>query len=237
MSTLPKVVDLRGKLPVHKSKHYGNRKLTDIRSIGIHHSLTFSGSAEAFAGYHVNTNGWPGIGYAYVVDRDGSIYQCWDHTVMTYHVGDSNKHALGICLVGDFRTQVPTEAQYRATAELVRMLQQAIPSAQKVLGHSEYPGYSWKACPVIDMHKLRADVASGLPGEEEDALKFETWQWRMMGDALDGIYRKSISGEIKPPLITDYKWAEKAYRGQLTLQELSWLNVIMAARQNGIDVH
>ncbi|MED1799546.1 hypothetical protein [Brevibacillus porteri] len=27
---------------------------------------------------------------------------------MFYHVGNSNRHALGICLVGDFRTQQPT---------------------------------------------------------------------------------------------------------------------------------
>ncbi|MCM3492833.1 N-acetylmuramoyl-L-alanine amidase [Paenibacillus lactis] len=153
-----KLVDLRGKLPTHKTKRYKTRWLSDIRSIAIHHSLTVTGSPEAFANYHVNTNGWPGIAYAFVVQRDGTVYKCWDPEVITYHVGNSNKHALGVCMVGDFRTQQPTPEQYEATLEIVRQLRKSIPSAQQIKGHSEYPGYAWKACPVIDMDKFRDDL-------------------------------------------------------------------------------
>ncbi|MGG1879352.1 N-acetylmuramoyl-L-alanine amidase [Paenibacillus cisolokensis] len=153
-----KMVDLRGKLPIHKTKRYNTRRLTDIRSIAIHHSLTLTGSPEAFANYHVNTNNWPGIAYTFVVQRDGTVYKCWDPEMVTYHVGNSNKHALGICLVGDFRSQRPTPAQYQAALELVRQLRKAIPTAQQVEGHSEYPGYSWKACPVINMNTFRDDL-------------------------------------------------------------------------------
>lgn len=153
-----KVVDLRGKLPTHKTLKYRTRKLSDIRSIAIHHSLTLTGSPEAFANYHVNTNGWPGIAYTYVVQRDGTVYKCWDHDKVTYHVGNSNKHALGICMVGDFRFQQPTVEQYGAIIELVRQLQKEIPTATQVKGHSEYPGYSWKSCPVISMDAFRASV-------------------------------------------------------------------------------
>ncbi|CAM3301641.1 MULTISPECIES: N-acetylmuramoyl-L-alanine amidase [Paenibacillus] len=153
-----KMVDLRGKLPIHKTKRYKTRRLSDIRSIAIHHSLTFSGTPEAFANYHVNSNGWPGIAYAFVVQRDGTVYKCWDPEVVTYHVGNSNKHALGICMVGDFRTQNPTAEQYQATLDLVRQLRKVIPTAQQIKGHSEYPGYAWKACPVIDMNEFRDDL-------------------------------------------------------------------------------
>lgn len=156
------IIDLRGKLPVHASKRYNSRKLADIRSIAIHHSLTTQGSAEAFARYHVTTNGWPGIGYAYVVGRDGAVYQCWDHVIVSYHVGNSNRHALGICMVGDFRTQRPTAEQYAATLELVRHLQKQLPNAVVVKGHSEYPDYAWKACPVISMDKFRNDLIEGI---------------------------------------------------------------------------
>ncbi|MEY9096295.1 peptidoglycan recognition family protein [Paenibacillus sp. RC84] len=153
-----KLNDLRGKLPIHSSKKYAKRSLSDIRSIAIHHSLTTSGSATAFANYHVGTNDWPGIGYTYVIDRDGMVNWCWDWDVISYHVGDSNRRALGICLVGDFRTQQPAPEQYAAAIELVRMLQNKIPSATEVKGHSEYPGYNWKACPVISMDKFRRDL-------------------------------------------------------------------------------
>lgn len=107
-----------------------------------------------------------GIGYAYVIGRDGTIYWCWDWTVVSYHVGDSNKHALGICLVGDFRTQTPTSEQYKSTVELVRWLQTQIPNATAVKGHSEYPGYTWKSCSVISTEDLRGAVAATGEGEE-----------------------------------------------------------------------
>lgn len=162
-----KMVDLRGKLRTHKTKRYKTRKLSDIRSYGIHHSLTTSGSPEAFANFHIDTNGWPGIAYTYVIQRDGTIYWCWDHTVVTYHVGNSNKHSLGICMIGDFRTQKPTPEQYKAALELIRYLQKQIPSAKQIMGHSEYPGYSWKACPVIDMDKFRDDVDRKTPERDE----------------------------------------------------------------------
>lgn len=154
------IVDLRGKLPRHATKRYSTRKLTDIRSIAIHHSLTLTGSAAAFANYHVGTNNWPGIAYTYVISQDGTVSQCLDWTQVGFHVGNSNRHALGICLVGDFRSQKPSAAQYQAAIQLIWYLQRQIPSAKEIKGHSEYPGYSWKACPVISMSKFRTDVAA-----------------------------------------------------------------------------
>jgi len=183
-----KIIDLRGKLPVHATKRYNSRKLSDIRSIALHHSLTTSGSAEAFARYHVTTNGWPGIGYAYVIGRDGIVYQCWDHTTVSYHVGNSNKHALGICLVGDFRTQQPTSEQYAAALELVRWLQTQLPGLV-VKGHSEYPEYAWKACPVISVDKFRRDLSEGvetpMTAEERKEMDDLKKQVREQNDRID----------------------------------------------------
>lgn len=160
------IVDKRGRLPTHSWKKYGTRPVSNIRSAAIHHSLTKTGSAESFANYHVKTNLWPGIAYAYVINRDGTIDWCWDWNILTYHVGDSNGHALGICMVGDFRTQMPTPEQYASAIQLVRFLQAEIPSALQVKGHSEYPGYAWKSCPVINMDKFREDVR-GMPNEHK----------------------------------------------------------------------
>lgn len=60
-------------------------------------------------------------------------------------------------------------------------------------------------------------------------MKFEAdWQWEQLGEALDGLYKKG--------LINDYGWAEKAYTRQLTQTELAWLNMVIYARQNGVEV-
>lgn len=66
-----------------------------------------------------------------------------------------------------------------------------------------------------------------VPGEDDD-MQMEQWQWKMLGDSLDGLYRKGLIG--------DYTWAEKAYKGEMKQSELAWLNTIILARQNGIDV-
>jgi uncharacterized protein YigE (DUF2233 family) len=152
-----KMIDLRHSLPKHAWRRYPKRKKEEIEIIALHHSLTEEGSAEAFARYHVSKYGWPGIGYAYVIGKDGTVYICHDIETMTYHVGNSNRKSIGICLVGDFRTQKPTPAQYQAALELVRELQRIIPHTV-IKGHSELPGYSWKQCPVIDMTQFRKDV-------------------------------------------------------------------------------
>ncbi|MFA4132603.1 MULTISPECIES: N-acetylmuramoyl-L-alanine amidase [unclassified Brevibacillus] len=156
------VVDVRASLPRHKTLRYGLRKLTDIRSAAMHHSATKSGSPEAFARYHVGTNGWPGIAYHFVIQKDGTIYWCNDPEAISYHVGNSNRHALGICLVGDFRTQKPTPEQLDAANRLIQHLQVQIPSMKQVFGHQEYPGYAWKNCPAFPMGKFRSDYSQYL---------------------------------------------------------------------------
>ncbi|MED2894997.1 N-acetylmuramoyl-L-alanine amidase [Brevibacillus porteri] len=157
-----RVVDVRSSLPRHKTLKYGRRKLTDIRSAAVHHSATLSGSPEAFARYHVNTNGWPGIAYHYVIQKDGVIYWCNDPEAISYHVGNSNRHALGICLVGDFRTQKPTPEQLDAANRLIQHLQVQIPSMKQVFGHQEYPGYAWKNCPAFPMGTFRTNYSQFL---------------------------------------------------------------------------
>ncbi|WP_254551065.1 peptidoglycan recognition family protein [Brevibacillus sp. MS2.2] len=144
--TIPgaRVTDVRASLPRHKTLRYGRRKPSDIRSAAIHHSATVrvSGAPEAFARYHVGTNGWPGIAYHFVIQKDGVIYWCNDPEANSYHVGNSNRHALGICLVGDFRTLQPTAAQLDAANKLIKHLQEQIPTMKQVLGNHEYPGYA-----------------------------------------------------------------------------------------------
>lgn len=153
------VIDVRASLLRHKTQKYSKRKLSDIRSAAIHHSLTVTGTPEAFANYHVQANGWPGIAYPFVIPKDGTIYWCLDLELISYHVGNSNRHALGICLVGDFRTQQPTPAQLDSLNRLLKYLQGILPNMKQILGHSEYPGYSWKQCPVINMNMLRLDYS------------------------------------------------------------------------------
>ncbi|WP_101844207.1 N-acetylmuramoyl-L-alanine amidase [Halobacillus sp. Marseille-P3879] len=145
---LSQLKDLRG-----KTAHNGWQPVYDVSvktDIAIHHSLTKEGDSYSFANYHVHTNGWHEIAYAFVILKDGTIEWNHDLGVLSYHVGNSNKFAVGICLVGDFRSEKPTEAQKRSLKQLVDCLKKDMPNYKRTRGHNEFPGYSWKACPEFD---------------------------------------------------------------------------------------
>jgi lysozyme len=87
----------------------------------------------------------------------------------------------------------------------------------------------------VDLNEMDAGYWRELTGTSETAklkegnmMQLDQWQWKMLGDSLDGLYNKGLMG--------DYRWAEKAYEGKLTQTELAWLNMIVSARQQGIKV-
>ncbi|CAG7617085.1 hypothetical protein PAESOLCIP111_01979 [Paenibacillus solanacearum] len=95
-------------------------------------------------------------------------------------------------------------------------------------GYATDPLYASKLCSLMASYSLEQYDETG---EEDEgmAMKFEhDWQWKMLGDALDGLYRNG--------LIADYTWAEKAYNRELTGTELAWLTAIVLSRKQGVDV-
>jgi LysM repeat protein len=156
---LKKLKDVRDTLKKHPDKTYMQRPLSSITHLAIHHSLTKTGSAEAFARYHVSHSNWPGIGYHFVVEKDGTIKWCNNLQAKSYHVGNSNRKAVGICLTGDFRLEHPTTKQYNSALKLVKSLMLDLDiQIDNVNGHSEFPDYGWKECPVIDMDAFRDET-------------------------------------------------------------------------------
>jgi LysM repeat protein len=163
---LPQLVDMRGHLASKGS--YGKRN-TSLKNClrGWHHSLTkkhLAGStAAAFANYHVNNLGWPGAGYHLIIEpqnivdtprgKRAKIVYANDITLKTYHVGNSNDFAIGICVAGDYRTDVLDDPTKATIDELQEALNKdGIGKGDK--SHNEFAGYSWKACCVFDYQKV-----------------------------------------------------------------------------------
>jgi hypothetical protein len=149
-ASLPNYKDVRRTIRKHPTLTFPDNGIQAKTDIAIHHSLTKTGSAEAYANFHIDTHGWPGIGYHFVIEQDGTIKHCNDINLRTYHVGDSNDFSVGVCLTGDFRTQKPTEAQEDSLRALHKALVSAMPNYKRTRGHNEFPGYAWKECPEFD---------------------------------------------------------------------------------------
>ena len=140
--------------------------------ITIHHDGmdTFSATDHASCASRIELirmghrgKGWADIGYHFVVDRSGRVWEgrerCWQGA----HVKNNNEGNIGILCLGNFDMQRPSDAQLKALERHVKavMKQYKIP-ASKVRSHREWPGAS-TACPGKNlqskMSRLRRAVA------------------------------------------------------------------------------
>jgi N-acetylmuramoyl-L-alanine amidase len=111
----------------------------DARAVGS----TYAAVAERMKAYqtgHQQTNKWADIGYHYVIDRQGRIWEGRELNWKGAHAGNgqANENNVGIALIGNFENADPPAAQRDATEELVGWLarEYGIPSS-KIYGHAE----------------------------------------------------------------------------------------------------
>ena len=97
------------------------RELTDM--IVLHHTggADIDASAEEIDQWHKN-DGWLGIGYHYVIRKDGTIEKGRPDWTVGAHAYGENWHTIGIHLSGSFSVAEPTEAQIESTAMLLANL-------------------------------------------------------------------------------------------------------------------
>ncbi|MDQ3672303.1 MAG: peptidoglycan recognition protein [Actinomycetota bacterium] len=73
--------------------------------------------------YHVKSNGWNDIGYNFLVDRFGTIYEGRfggaERNVIGAHAQGFNTGSVGIALLGSYGTAAPSQAAQAAIAQLL----------------------------------------------------------------------------------------------------------------------
>lgn len=128
------------------------RKITKII---IHCSATPEGRDYTVADidcWH-KQKGWKGIGYHYVVYRDGSVHTGRNIGEIGAHCTGQNANSIGVCYIGglsaDGKTAKDTRTpeQKKALRDLVKHLQTKYPNAT-IHGHNEFAN---KACPCFDV--------------------------------------------------------------------------------------
>ena len=106
---------------LHFNGDLSERETTDM--IVLHHTggADIDASAEEIDQWHKN-NGWAGIGYHYVIRKDGTIEKGRPDWAVGAHAYGENWHTIGIHLSGDFSVAEPTDAQIESTAMLLANL-------------------------------------------------------------------------------------------------------------------
>lgn len=106
--------------------------MNGIRRITLHHegfpdpftatSRTASAErVERIRASHTN-RGWADIGYHYIIDRGGRVWEGRPVRYQGAHVGGHNEHNIGVMCLGNFDIQSPSEAQVDSLQKVVRLL-------------------------------------------------------------------------------------------------------------------
>ena len=121
-----------------------DQKYAPINKLFVHHTVTSPGGQDpdpaatvrAIYAYHVQGNGWDDIGYNFLIDGEGRVYEGrWardyaageeptgedlnDNGVVGAHVLNHNAGSAGVAMLGDFSNGEPTDDAREALIELM----------------------------------------------------------------------------------------------------------------------
>ncbi len=143
----PEYYDRQDWCPSNNCPPNPDPSITNVTHLIIHHSAGTNTSSNWAAivrsiwDFHVNTRGWSDIGYNWLIDPNGKLYEGRGANVLGAHFCGTNSGTMGICVMGDYTNIVPTD---EAKAILTHLL-------------------SWKACNVnIDPLGEAFHLSSGL---------------------------------------------------------------------------
>ncbi|MFI6985913.1 N-acetylmuramoyl-L-alanine amidase [Embleya sp. NPDC050154] len=166
--------------------------------------------------YHMDSHGWDDIGYNFLIDRDGRIYEGRGWTAEGAHATGHNTTHLGVCFIGrDGEATTKTLQAFRALYLYANRL------TEKTLAktwHSGLPGQS-TSCPGSS---LRAWVQGGMVGDDVPITDGS-------GDGSSGGMAsvRSVASQQRavnemgysPALVADGIWGPKTDAGVRWLQQ------------------
>ena len=108
-------------------------RMVPVRYITVHHDGmdSYYGDSRASAVERLEVirrshrnKGWGDIGYHFVIDRGGRVWEARHRYFQGAHVKDHNEGNIGVMAMGNFDQQMPTNAQLDGLGRHVKMLMQ-----------------------------------------------------------------------------------------------------------------
>jgi N-acetylmuramoyl-L-alanine amidase len=159
------ITDIVDKLEKHPRLKYTTRLLSRIDTLVVHHYAIVA-KVENVAKSHVWTvnqykQEWPGIGYHYCIEPDGTIWQTNRLETVSFHSGSFNTGGVGISLNGNFQTVAPPQAAARWLINHLR--KNCGLNIKRTVGHRELPAQT--ACPGNTYKQWLPYVVSDMPAD------------------------------------------------------------------------
>ncbi|WP_116037873.1 N-acetylmuramoyl-L-alanine amidase [Rhodohalobacter sp. SW132] len=183
-----------GNLPAGELEPEYTPRQISISHAAVHHTVTANrppNSAQVVRqiwDWHVNDNGWIDIGYNFLIDHNGRIFQGrynpWLQStdVQGAHAGNANSSSVGIALMGQFEPGANPQVgdpESLALDALVRLVSwrfdqngidplgsgvipvnpSGVQNVPTIFGHRDVSG---TACPGENLHALLPDIRNGV---------------------------------------------------------------------------
>jgi hypothetical protein len=91
----------------------------------VHHSAGQTTSADfaavvrSYYDFHTGTNGWDDIGYNWLIDGNGIIYEGRGQGLQGAHFSCMNENTIGICVIGNYENATPTTEAINALQNFI----------------------------------------------------------------------------------------------------------------------
>ena len=104
---------------------------TTVQAMAVHHTASANGYAQAdvprllrgFYAYHTQTRGWSDMGYQFLVDSFGTIWEGRhggvDRPVLGAHAGGFNSQTSAVSLIGNYDSAAPSSRMLDAAADVI----------------------------------------------------------------------------------------------------------------------
>jgi hypothetical protein len=122
---MPEVIRRTDWCPNGDCPEHPDPAFAPVTHLVIHHSAgtneanDWAAIVRAIWDLHVNGNGWSDIGYNWLIDPEGRVYEGRSNDAIGAHFCAKNTGTVGICVMGNFTNEAPKGAAVESLVDLL----------------------------------------------------------------------------------------------------------------------
>ena len=188
---------------------------TNVTHLIIHHSAgsnfsnDWAGVVAAYFDYHVNSNGWQDIGYNWLIDPNGVLYEGrgGGDNIQGAHMCGYNRNTMAVCMLGNFEVATPTDTMM---TKLIKLLgYKACKENIDPLGDSDIASYSGHMFNISGHKDGCPPNYTTCPGrflhEKLDLIRYATYRYMHEScDTVSATYDIILKPILFPNPASDY---------------------------------
>lgn len=175
---------------------------TSVTHLIVHHSAGANSSSNwpavvrSIWDYHVNSNGWDDIGYNWLIDPNGVLYEGRGNDLLGAHFCGTNGSTMGVCMMGTYSSVPPSDTSLQTLTRLLGWK-----ACDRDIDPEDFSFHNGSGLNLFNISGHRDGCATACPG---DSLYARLPGLRMdVGDYIDSCVPSSIieNSEFQPLLL------------------------------------